>query len=215
MDAMNILPQFKGRAIHDCWASYFDYLCKHGLCNTHFIRELTFTHEQHHQTWAKNMISCLLDIKETVEQRKLFSDSLDKPSVVKHERRYDRIIAKGLKQNPSLKIIPLQKKRGRTKQSQPKNLLDRLKNHKEKVLAFLYDFNVPFDNNLAERDIRMMKVHQKISGTFRSREGANIFCRIRSYISTVRKNGLNVLESVRNAIQEIPYMPYLPANKSP
>jgi transposase len=209
IDDMGILPKFNGRAIHDCWTSYFDYQCEHGLCNAHLIRELIFTHEQHHQAWAKNMIDCLLDIKEAVGIRKRISNRLEKKNIKEYEIRYDRIIANGLKQNPVLKTTARQKKRGRVKQSQPKNLLDRMKNHKKEVLAFMYDFNVPFDNNLAERDIRMMKVQQKISGTFRSREGANIFCRIRSYISTVRKNGLNVLEAVRKAIDGNPFIPCL------
>jgi transposase len=209
MNEMNILPQFKGTAIHDCWFSYFDYLCKHGLCNAHLIRELIFTDEEHHQAWAKKMIGCLLDIKETVSQRKQFSNCLEKGNIKKYEKRYARIIATGLKQNPPPKANACHKKRGRTKQSQPKNLLDRMKAHKDKILAFMYNFKVPFDNNLAERDIRMMKVQQKISGTFRSRAGANIFCRIRSYISTVRKNDMNVLESIRNAIDRNPFVPCL------
>lgn len=215
MNDMDILPKFRGRAIHDCWSSYFDYSCQHGLCNAHLIRELIFTYEQHHQAWAKNMIDCLLDIKETVAERKQLSDGLKKKTVENYETRYSRIIANGLKQNPSLKTIGCQKKRGKAKQSQPKNLLDRMKNYKKEVLAFMYDFNVPFDNNLAERDIRMMKVQQKISGTFRSRDGANIFCRIRSYISTVRKNGMNVLESVRKAMNGNPFMPCFQPNGTP
>jgi transposase len=215
MNDMDILPQFNGRAIHDCWASYFDYQCEHGLCNAHLIRELIFTSEQYHQAWAKNMIDCLLDIKETVAEKKQLSDGLKKKTVKNYEVRYNRIIANGLKQNPPLKLIEYQKKRGRVKQSQPKNLLDRMRIHKKEVLAFMYDFNVPFDNNLAERDIRMMKVQQKISGTFRSRDGANIFCRIRSYISTVRKNGMNVMESVKNAIDGNPFVPSFLPNVTP
>jgi hypothetical protein len=209
MEDINILSRFKGTAIHDCWMSYFDYMCKHGLCNTHLVRELIFTDEEYHQAWAQNMIDCLLDIKDRVEEKKQIADSLEKKKIKEYEKRFDRIIVKGLKQNPSPQpqINPCQKKRGKTKQSQPKNLLDRMKKHKEKVLAFMYDFNVPFDNNLAERDIRMTKIKQKISGTFRSRDGANIFCRIRSYISTVRKNSRNVLESVRKAIDGNPFMP--------
>jgi len=207
MNDMDILPKFKGRAIHDCWSSYFDYSCEHGLCNAHLIRELVFTHEQHHQAWAKKMIDCLLDIKETVAEKKQLSGGLEKKIVENYELRYDRIIANGLKQNPPPKTTGCRKKRGKAKQSQPKNLLDRMKNHREEVLAFMHDFNVPFDNNLAERDIRMMKVQQKISGTFRSRDGANTFCRIRSYISTVRKNSMNVLEAVRNAIDGNSFIP--------
>lgn len=208
MNDMNILPQFKGRAIHDCWMSYFDYQCEHGLCNAHLVRELIFTLEQHHQAWAKNMIDCLLNIKEAVARR-ILTGRIANKNIRQYEMLYDKIIANGLKQNPPLKTNKYHTKRGRVKQSQPKNLLDRMKSHKDKILAFMYDFNVPFDNNLAERDIRMMKVQQKISGTFRSRNGANIFCRIRSYVSTVRKNSMNVLESVKKAIDGNPFMPCL------
>jgi len=111
---------------------------------------------------------------------------------------------------PEKKLIT-KKKRGRPKKSKAINLLNRFRDYKKEILAFMYDFTVPFDNNLAERDLRMMKTQQKISGTFRSTNGANVFCWIRSYISTVRKNSENVIESIHNAFMGRPFIP-VPCN---
>jgi transposase len=130
----------------------------------------------------------------------------------KCENRYDKIIDQAIKveqpppDNSDLQL-PGKKKRGRQKKSKALNLLTRLKEHKEKVLAFMYNFEVPFDNNQGERDIRMIKLQQKISGTFRTRKGAKFFCRIRSYISTARKNGINVFCAINEAIRGQPFIP--------
>jgi transposase len=207
MDHMGILSNFKGRAIHDFWKPYFKYNCNHGLCNAHHLRELIFLNEQHSQRWAKNMIDCLIDIKKAVDETKTSTDTLFKEQIHKFETRYQNILDKGYNENLLPKKKSTKKKRGRPKKSKARNLLERLDEHRKEVLAFMYDFKVPFDNNLAERDLRMAKVQQKISGTFRSQDGANAFCRIRSYISTVRKNAVNVIDAIGNAFQGYPFLP--------
>ena len=123
---------------------------------------------------------------------------------------YDYIIKKGLDENPPpLDFDTKPKKRGRKKQTKPKNLLDRFVKYKGGILRFMYDFDVPFDNNQAERDIRMTKVQQKISGTFRSIQGARNFCRIRGYISTMKKNGLSVIDAIEAVFNGKPFVPFL------
>jgi hypothetical protein len=207
MDHMGILPSFNGRAIHDFWKPYFKYDCNHGLCNAHHLRELIFLHEQHGQRWAKNMIDCLIDIKKAVNEAKTSTDTLFKEQIHKFETRYQNILDKGYNENPLPKKKSTKKKRGRPKKSKARNLLERLDENRKEVLAFMYDFKVPFDNNLAERDLRMAKVQQKISGTFRSQDGADAFCRIRSYISTAKKSAVNVIDAIGNAFQGYPFMP--------
>ena len=207
MDAMGILAEFDGVAMHDHWMPYFNYTdVTHALCNAHHLRDLTFIHEQYGQDWAEDMSLCLLDIKKEVDQTRLYKDELDSDKIEEFEGRFDKIIAEGLELNPPPQKEP--GKRGRVKQSPPKNLLDRLKGHKREVLEFMYDFDVPFDNNQAERDVRMMKLRQKISGTFRTTVGADVFCSIRGYISTVRKNGHHVLDAIQDALRGDPFIPF-------
>ena len=194
MDAVGILPGFAGRAVHDGWKSYFRYTdCNHALCNAHHLRELTFIVEQYGQRWAQRMIEFLLKVK--TEREKTEASGFRPQQIQAYEREYREIVAAGNAANPP----PVQtgkKRRGRKKKTDALNLLERLEKYEEATLAFMYDFSVPFDNNLGERDIRMMKVQQKISGTFRGPAGALSFCRIRSYISTVKKQGLDVISAI-------------------
>ena len=193
-EAMDILPRFQGTAIHDNWPTYYLYKqCEHGACNVHHLRELTAVVENDEQPWAARFKWLLLGSKQAVEEAFLTGESALPPSkVAQIERIYRQLIQVALQANlPPLGGWP-KPKRGRPKKSKARNLAERLDKRQNEVLAFVYDFKVPFDNNLAERDIRMMKVQQKISGCFRSQSGAEDFCTIRSYISTMRKQGIRV-----------------------
>ena len=207
MAAAGILPLFQGGAVHDHWSPYLKFdNCRHYFCNAHHLRELQFIVEQYQQSWAADLAQLLCAIKAEVEATLPPELSLPTDRLAYYDTQYDKLLAKGLTANPTPDEPP-PKKRGRPKQSPPKNLLDRLSKHKSGVLAFMYDFRVPFDNNLAERDIRMVKVKQKVSGTFRTHSGPDTFCAIRSYISTVRKQDHNVIDAIHNAFVGQPFIP--------
>lgn len=205
MDTIDILPKRRGWSIHDAWQPYFKYPeAKHGLCNAHLVRELVFLFEHYSQAWAKDFLSLLTNMKEKVDTAKSLGQStLSALQVAVFEQVYDGIVELGKRTNPPPVRQPNQ--RGRLKQSQARNLLNRLMNYKAEVMAFVSDFAVPFDNNLAEREIRMVKVQQKVSGGFRSGNGATVFCQVRSYISTARKNGQPVLKVLYQALNGSPF----------
>jgi transposase len=209
MDAVGILPNLMGCAIHDGWRSYFKYGDRHGLCNAHHLRKLNFLEERYPQPWVTQMSTLLVEIKDTVDKAKENqSTCLTEKQLSDFERQYDLLVEGGLKANPLREPEEgVLRKRGRVQQAPARNLLETFKRYKNFVLAFMYAFKVPFDNNLAERDIRMMKLKQKISGCFRTSQGSDTFCLIRGYISTARKNGVHVLDALRQAFDKNPYLP--------
>lgn len=203
-DHFGILPNFNGVLVHDFWKPYLKYTCAHSLCNAHLLRELKFLLEEQNQTWAGEMSELILQMYAFAENKKNLVEQLSKAQKTPWVKRYKSIVAEGRAANPIIKPTNEKPKRGRRKQSKAQNLLDRLENHEEKVLAFFHDLKAPFTNNQAEQDIRMIKVRQKISGCFRTMQGAKNFARIRSYLSTVRKNRLNILNSIINSLAAQP-----------
>ena len=208
MRAIGILPEFSGRAVHDGLSAYFTFKnCSHALCNVHHLRQLQFIVDQYNQTWAEEMAKLLLDIKAEVAASPSDQVALSPDLSAHYEQRYDELLQAGFAANPPPEHPP-PKKRGRKKQPPPKNLLDHLQKYKAETLIFMHDFRVPFDNNLAERDVRMIKVKQKISGAFRTHTGADIFCSIRSYISTVRKQGYSIIQAISDVFRGQPFIPF-------
>ena len=203
MDAAGILPRFHGIGVHDHWFPYFTYEeLQHALCNAHHLRELKFIHEEKGEEWAQRMQELLIRIKKEVE-RYFEQGALPPELTLEIEGEYEHILRAGLEYHASLPVVS-KGKRGKQKQREGKNLLDRLKEKRDEVLRFMYDFAVPFTNNEGERDIRMVKLKQKIGGCLRTLQGGIIFCRIRSYISTARKQGWGILTSLANAIRGSP-----------
>jgi transposase/regulator of replication initiation timing len=208
MDAAGVLPDFHGCAVHDFWKSYFDYGCDHALCNSHLLRELIFLWEEQNQKWAKAMIDHLLAVKDAVATANAAGlTALPPTDQERFLKNYARIVEAGYAQNPVAELPAGPKPRGRRKQSKARNLLDRFRDHPNEILAFMRDFAVPFDNNQSERDLRMMKLRQKISGTFRDVEALVNFCRTRGYVSTARKNGINALDALQRAFLGNPFVP--------
>lgn len=190
LEAIGIWPRFRGWAIHDRWASYEQYSCLHSLCKAHLLRDLTFLAEEAGQAWASDLKSLLMDVSTAVrEWQQRGVRRMPSPEREDWLAQYFQLLSQGYATQAPPTPTHISKRRGRQKQSPAKNLLDALLHQAEQVLAFVEDGTVPFTNNQAERDLRMVKVQQKISGTFRSPPGATAFCRIRSYLSTMRKQG--------------------------
>src|SRR6266699_2367119 len=206
LDAIGILPRFQGTSVHDGWRSYFRYACSHALCLVHVLRELTFLAEEQGLVWAADLKALLLDMKEaTDEARKLGLARLHPLEVEDWQAQFVALVAHADATTPTAQAPP--GKKGRAKQSAARNLLSRLIGDQQAVLAFLHRLVVPFDNNQAERDVRMVKVQQKVSGSFRSEAGATAFYRIRGYLSTLRKQGLDLLASLEATLRGHPILP--------
>ena len=194
MDDIGILPHLRGYLIHDHWKPYYKFeRCQHALCNAHHKRELTRAYEQDDHTWAKEMEDLLDTINQEVKEA---GGVLPIEESKKWRKKYRRLLKKAEEECPPPEPDPDQPKKGRLARSKSRNLLERLRDYEEDVLCFMDIAEVPFTNNQAERDIRMTKVQQKISGCFRSMQGAEIFCAVRSYVSTCSKHQVGVGEAL-------------------
>jgi transposase len=187
-EAIGILPKFTGILCHDHWKPYYTYECVHSLCNAHHLRELARAWEQDNQKWAKGVKALLENMNHAVNHA---SGQLESVVAEEYRHKYRAILKKAETECPPPDETQQKGKRGRMKRSKARNLLERLRDFENDVLRFLDNKIVPFTNNLGENDIRMTKVQQKISGCFRSLDGAKIFCRVRSYLSTCRKQGVS------------------------
>jgi len=204
LEAIGILPGYRGVSVHAGWTSYRHFhTARHALCNAHHLRELTFVEEELQQAWAGHLKALLRHMRTAVEHAR--SAGATRPERTVRDdfiARYEALLGHGLAQNPQPPPpggSEGKRRRGWRKQSPVRNLLDRLWTYEHEVLLFLDDFAVPFDNNQAERDLRTVKMQQKISGTFCSDAGAEAFCRIRSVCSTWRKQGRSVLDALTHA----------------
>lgn len=193
MDEVGILPFYKGTLCHDHWKPYYHYGCTHALCNAHHLRELEQAWEQDQQQWAKEMQDLLIDIRTAVKDA---GGCLPLDEAKRWRRRYRRLLKKADTECPPPDESQRKGKRGRLKRSKARNLLERLRDFEHDVLRFMEVESIPFTNNQSENDLRMTKVQQKISGCFRSMDGAKIFCRVRSYLSTCRKQGMTATQAL-------------------
>jgi transposase len=203
--AIGIIPQFTGWLMHDFLSSYLSFEnCLHTFCKSHLMRELVFLFEQHQQRWAKDLYDLFLEMLRYVQEQKARDAPVGQAEYKRWQKRYRQLLRAGRRSNP----LTSEQRTGRCrKQSKEQNLLDRLEAYDEFILAFLWAWELPFTNNEAERDFRFMKTRIKISGCFRTLEGARCHVRIRSYICTLRKQGLPVLEYLRRALDGRPFLP--------
>jgi hypothetical protein len=198
IDDANVLPAFRGVAIHDGWAPYRHYdECEHGLCNIHHLRELQAAVEAGH-SWPLAMSCLLMDTKTLVAAAAADgNDSLNVGQIRELAASYETVLAMGRDEHRATTA----------KKTKAHNLLIRLERHQPDVLRFAHDFDTPFGNNQAEQDIRMVKLQQKISGSWRTMTGAERFLTIRSYISTARKNGIGALNALDALTHGTPWLP--------
>ena len=215
IENIGLLASYRGVCVHDGFSAYDQYAqCRHSQCNAHILRELNYVIETSQAAWAQEMKKLVLDIKAAVSQaRETGEKRLAVLEEEEFESRYDQIVGAAGKLYP-----PPKRKKYRAQSQRPKEspiagaarkLVNRLVARRDEILFFMRDFKVPFDNNQAERDLRMLKVKQKISGCFRTEKGAAEFCQMRSYVSTMKKQGHGTMEAIKSLFAGTKMMPAL------
>lgn len=198
IEALNIIPRYSGTIIHDCWASYLAYdHCGHGLCGSHLLRELSFIVDSNNYSWAANMKRVLKETCAAVSKSK--RKKLTSVAYANLQKRYRNILTRGQNEMPEIPSKP-NGKRGKIAKSDAHNLWERLEKHESAVLLFARNAEVSFTNNRAERDLRMSKIKQKVSGCFRTEIYAKAYCRISSYLQTMANKGINPLIAIQMAL---------------
>ena len=203
IDTLGVLPGFTGVAVHDAWASYDGYDCTHALCGAHIARELVAAAETHaDQHWPPQAIEALFGLNTAAQEARERGLPAIPPEIagpLLHAWRHAILVA-----------LATHPRRPGRKQSKTRNLLERLRDREAQVLRLAHDLSVPFTNNQAERDLRPTKTQMKISGTFRSETSAEAWARVRGYVSTARKHGINAFEAILTAVTGNPWTPPLP-----
>jgi len=207
MDAAGVLPRFAGVAVHDGWSPYWRYEdVSHALCGAHLLRELEAITDEPGQGWAAGMAELLVDVKLVADRARAAGlKRVDDTARARLHARYERLLADGQAANPP--PLATGRRPGRARRSPAARLLARLDTHRDEVLRSLDDTRVPFDNNQGERDLRMVKLQQKISGCWRTPAGAEAFLALRSYVATARKHGMNPLAVLRQLFEGHPWLP--------
>ncbi len=209
-EALALLQQFQGVLVHDGWMPYKALPCQHALCNAHHLRELTYLLDEQGQAWAGDLIEVLthashLDNVNCADGQSPNYNARTYQTQVRELRHlYDAILAQARADNP---MAPSSGKRGRPKQSKATNLIGRLRDYSDDVWRFMTRADVPFTNNVAEQTVRMPKVKQKVSGCFRTLQGAQTYCVIRSYCATMHKQGANIFDSLVATFKGAPPQP--------
>lgn len=208
IDEAGVLRDYRGVVVHDRLAMYWKLKAKHGLCAAHLLRDLADVALTATQTaWAAGLARLLVEINVACEDARRRGLKALAPNLQRaFAARYDTLVAAGRAANPE----PASGRKRDYDERRSYNLVVAFADHRRSILRFMYDLDVAFTNNQAERDLRPTKLHRKISGCFRSKAGAERFAHLRSYLSTTRKHGVPAIDALVRLFNDDPWMPPSP-----